>query len=224
MTPSFGVKLLDFNIDILYNHTICRNSPFGNSDKRWPKIDLSLPNFHTQNASLYHAIHLSVMSQFSYDVMLTSNLLHGACIYYSKMMESGNVITQMKETNGSFQNQPLPSRCTRKRGISALLQDITNSCEQPMPRRSAVQVKKTMEIHSCTSAPHGNSAQGGKLRHTSMSRCTGAVHESFNLLQKINDNASEYLTSYTQRKVCFEVQKALAINVMAIAISHEIVV
>ena len=56
-----------------------------------------------------------------------------------------------------------------------------------------------------------------------MPTCTDAVHESFNLLQKINDNASNItkcLTSYTQRNVCFEVQKALAINVMVIAISQ----
>ena len=46
-----------------------------------------------------------------------------------------------------------------------------------------------MESQSCPSAPRGDSAQGGKLRHASMSTSTGAVHKPSNLLQKMNDDA-----------------------------------
>ena len=42
MASSFGVKLLDFNLDILYNRSICRNLAFADSEL---KNALSLQKF-----------------------------------------------------------------------------------------------------------------------------------------------------------------------------------
>ena len=142
-------------------------------------------------------------------------------------MESGNVSTPATITTGSFQSQPpavvpaAASRCTRKRGISTLVQDITNTCNQPLSRRSALQARKAMKSQSVLSAPRGNPAQGGKLRHACVST---SAYEPTSLLQKINDDAvfcsiTENLAAYTQRHISFEVQKAIAINIMATAVS-----
>ena len=125
-------------------------------------------------------------------------------------------------TNGSFQNQPPPDVetasaagwCSRKRGISALL-DLTNTSDQPLSRRSALRARKSIQSQSQSSAPRGDPVQGGKLRQS----CT-VLHEPSSLLQNMDgDNIGDKLAGYVQRNVSFEIQKALAINIVAIAIS-----
>ena len=76
-------------------------------------------------------------------------------------MESGNVstgeqrrLTVFETTNSSFQNQPpadaaaaaavAPAPGTRKRGIAALLQDVTNVVAQPQSRNAGEQARRTM--------------------------------------------------------------------------------
>ena len=78
MAPSFRVKLQDSIVDILYKCIIGTNSLSADSSKRSRKTGPSLPKYHFAEASPYHAIHLSVMSLFSLNVTLTSNLLHVA--------------------------------------------------------------------------------------------------------------------------------------------------
>ena len=166
-------------------------------------------------------------------------------------MESGNgstTVPQATITTGSFQNQspvatsaatqaatpaaipaatpastPAATPRSRKRGISSLLQDITNTGE-PQSRRSAVKAMRTIESQSCLSAPRGNPVQGSKVRHnTAVPASTNTVHEP-SLLQLLSDesvvcNIADNLAEYTQRNVAYEVQKALAINIMLTAIS-----
>ena len=158
-------------------------------------------------------------------------------------MESGNVSTTVHQatTTGSFQNQPpvatqaatpaatqaatpAATSRSRKRGISALLQDITNT--QPESRRSALKAMRTIESQGCLSAPRGIPVQGSKVRHTtavpaSTNVSTNTVLEPSLLLsdESMVSNIADNLAAYTQRNVTYEVQKALAINIMLTAIS-----
>ena len=152
IAPSFLVKLPDCVFDILYE---CQsNSPSAAFGKRSGKTDPTPLKCRLTHASPYHAIHLSVTSQFSSDVTLTSSLLHESRATQSakrKCEYSSDMSTVTMKTTSSSQNQPpavtpavapaatpAATRCTRKRGIYAVLQDITNTCDQPLSRRSSV--------------------------------------------------------------------------------------
>ena len=124
-------------------------------------------------------------------------------------------------TNGSFQNYQLPadhpaSPHSRKRRISALLQDITNTGVQSETRQSVVRAKRSMESHSHVCAPRGNSQRGGK-RGGKMQQAIlvskPAVHES----GKIGD-IYDSLGGYKERNTSYEILKALAIHNMATAV------
>lgn len=67
----------------------------------------------------------------------------------------------LETTNGSFQNQPPADHPHgRKRGISALLKDITN-CSDQETRRSAERAKRTM-VEAQGHVYAGKPVQGGK--------------------------------------------------------------
>ena len=110
---------------------------------------------------------------------------------------------------------PAATPRSRKRGISSLLQDITNTGE-PQSRRSAVKAMRTIDSQSCLSARRGNPVQGSKVRHnTAVPASTNTVHEP-SLLKLLSDesvdsNIADNLAAYTQRNVTYEVQKALAL-------------
>ena len=72
-------------------------------------------------------------------------------------------------SNGSFQNQPLaaavpPVRKGRKRGISALLQDVTNLAE-PHCRGAQLRARAAMQSQQKHSAPQGSSTEGAWARY-----------------------------------------------------------
>ena len=160
-------------------------------------------------------------------------------IIQMRAMESGYASTSEPEaatvfatTTGSFQNQspPAPSStparvpaCTsRKRGISSLLQDISNGSDIPQTRRARLQAKKSVQSHCSRSAPRGNPAKGAKLRHRNRASTT-TREPHITLTQLMHNKAmissiTETLLTYIQRNVSFEIQKAIAIAVMTTAI------
>ena len=133
-------------------------------------------------------------------------------------MESGNASTPAEPqatvfatTNGSFENQ-LPAATTagtsgvRKRGISALLQDITNVSDESQTRRACLRAKRNILRDSSRSTPRGNPAKGAKRRHetahtmqepTTLSQLMGNMSAT----NKTLDN----LQAYTQRNVSYEI-------------------
>ena len=140
-------------------------------------------------------------------------------------MSTGDSTTVFETTNGSFQNQaaepPAPAHY-RKRGISGLLQDITNTGEQKRTRRSAVRAKSAMESQTYAFAPHGNPQCGGKCGgNMRQARPVSefVVHES----EQLQDNSlitdiHESLGVYIQRNVSYEIQKARALHIMVRAV------
>ena len=145
-----------------------------------------------------------------------------------KEAESGNVnIAVLQMTNSSFQNQPISSSRNhppatpaaippvRERGISVLLQDISNTRGATVPHicSASQENHKESDLPCCFSR---NATQLGKLRQSTTST-TSTVHE-LSLLQLVRESVTrsitETLAAYTPRNVSYEVQKALAINIM----------
>lgn len=149
-------------------------------------------------------------------------------------MESGNVSrgerrrplqTVLETTNGSSQNQPPadtgPTSRTRKRGISALLQDISNGPIQLQCRRAGQQAKRMLEsLQSSSYAPRGDPVQGAVKKHRN-AEPVAAVKETLHQLRDkaVSTSIAETLLSFTQRNATYEIQKANAITIMATAIS-----
>ena len=142
----------------------------------------------------------------------------------------------LETTNGSFQNQPPADHpCGRKRGISALLKDITNSRVQETrrsltnsrvqeTRRSAVRAKRSMvESQSHAYAPCGNPVQGGKCGGNKRRKsndvkdyCT--VHDHLLKIKDLPSDMHDYMAGFLQRNASYEVQKALAIHILLVAV------
>ena len=138
----------------------------------------------------------------------------------------GSEVGSSQNQPGSFQNQPPPAdppastSRSRKRGLSALLQDVTNT-DQMECRRSAVRAKRDLGSQSTVYAPRRNPKRGGKLRQTVS---VGEVHEPAHLQQLVSDNellsdVCESLGGYIQRNVSYEVQKGIAIHILVTAIT-----
>ena len=77
----------------------------------------------------------------------------------------------LETTNGSFQNHQPPAEPPgaiprgRKRGTSALLQDVTNT-DQLQSRISAAKAKRALKSQKCSQASRSNPGREGKLRHS----------------------------------------------------------
>ena len=127
----------------------------------------------------------------------------------------------LETTNCSFQNQPPADHPRgRKRGISALLKDITNSRLQET-RRSFVRAKRIMvESQSHAYAPCGNPVQGGKCGGNKRRKsdfvkdvkeyCTAHDH-----LPKITDLPSGMWQAFTEKCIII-MQKTLAIHILLV--------
>ena len=149
-------------------------------------------------------------------------------------MESGNVstsesqVTVLATTTGSFQSHTSASTATavssrsRKRGIAALL-DITNMSDEPRSREAGQEAKRALQAQTSRFGPRGNPVQGAMKKHRAADHTSGE-QESASLLQLMGDetvssNLSETLLVYTQRNVSYEIQKVIAIPIMATAVT-----
>ena len=146
-------------------------------------------------------------------------------------MESGDASTSELEetviatTNGSFQNQPSTAATTRcrKRGISALLQDIGNLPDAVDSRGASKRARRDIKSQQQVCAPRGNAPQGAKARHSNpQDRVTSKSPTLFQLKGDLSvfSKVAESLLTFIQRQIPHDVQKAIAINIMATAISE----
>ena len=123
-------------------------------------------------------------------------------------METGEASTQEPQmtSNGSFQNQP-PAAATsgkRKRGISALLLDVTNLCGKTQGRTARVKARRDIQSHQRHFAPRGNPKQGARAKSWTVAANVGesAPTEPTTSSDVMDDNhiisdTSEYLQQYT---------------------------
>ena len=140
--------------------------------------------------------------------------------YYASTAISAATVSTTK--TGSFQNQQrrgdafATSLCGRKRGIAALLQDVSN-ISQPGSRTAARKAMTAMAGQTYACIARGNSCEGGRQRQDrGVSACEDRqcsfLHDMVQdgeLLGRLNDNLSVFI----QRNVTHEVQKAFAFRV-----------
>ena len=117
---------------------------------------------------------------------------------------------------------------TRKRGIEALLHDVTNFQDSPMPRRSTLQAQTAIKTQTERYAPRGNCMAGAKATFSKRRRATVAKKSPAQpmtlcvIAKKDQSNIKEdrdHLMAYIQRNTSYEVQKAATITIMATAIT-----
>ena len=128
--------------------------------------------------------------------------------------------------NSSFQNYPNSSSSnrSRKRGISTVLQDCTN---QPLPKRKS-KAKAETSLHELLTtseyAPRGNPIAGSTARHqvqsvefeeTADGDAPATLCSAFQKSKNAFLKHAEQLMGFIQRNVSYEVQKVVAISIMA---------
>ncbi len=148
---------------------------------------------------------------------------------------------QLRTTTGSFQNQTTLATSVsggsktpqkRKRGLSAVLQDCTN---EPLQKRSS-KARAESTIHGIlTPTPHGNPSAAGIASVAAKQQARASVPEEpqasgsktapptlcsvFKKSRNAFDTGAGMLMSYVQRNASYEVQKAVAISIMATAMT-----
>ena len=127
-------------------------------------------------------------------------------------------------TTGSFQNQPDAAVAApplkRKRGMSALLQDVTN-LEDSDCRTARHKAKSALQSLTTSAASRGNPIKGAKARH---SEIDSIPSEPTTLRDAMNSdamvrNVSKRLDEYIQSNCTYEVQKVIAVKIMLTAVT-----
>ena len=144
-------------------------------------------------------------------------------------------------TTGYFQNQPAPDqeqsacfkkKCTRKRGMACVLQDITNTDQPELVRESKVVAQDKIKAASRMKRPRGDCSLGASKKWEQ----EGEVDPTLGLLsnqekeavrslkQLLRDNyqtfanGTECLDAYVERNTSHEMSKAIALKVFKSAI------
>ena len=142
----------------------------------------------------------------------------------------------LESTNSSFQNyssSSIPSSLEpsrrRKRGISTVLQDCTN--QPPLRRESKAKAKTAIRqmVTKTEYAPRGNPAAGAAAKHSASpaevpvpeaeDTITATLSSVFKKGKTAFDTGAGMLMSYIQRNASYEVQKSVAISIMATAMT-----
>ena len=141
---------------------------------------------------------------------------------YVSSMEQEEIMTVINSTNSSFQNYSTADAAagptasgTRKRGITALLQDVSNLVDQPRSRSAGQKARRTLQKQATLCAPQGNPAQGAATKHRSADPGYSGKSPI-----AVSSNIANTLMAYIQRNIPYEAQKAIAISVMAVAMSR----
>ena len=142
-------------------------------------------------------------------------------------VSTDNFTTVPETTNHSFQNKPpsgdssapFPHARSKKRGISVLLQDVTNTGIHKEMRDSAARAKRCMVTKSHVYALRGNPGCKGKVLHTrpvsvSDMRKPGILKND----KRLASDLFKTLGGYIQRNHSFEIQTVLAIHIMVSAV------
>ena len=118
-------------------------------------------------------------------------------------MPLATITTVLETTNCSGKNDQPPEGSSapplkKKRGTSALLQDVTNNGIHRETRHSAARAKRAMVTKSHAYAPRGNPGHGGRVRHTNIS-------EMAQPRMLLTSELHETLGGYIQRNVTYEI-------------------
>ena len=100
----------------------------------------------------------------------------------------------------------------RKRGIAALLQDVTNDMDDRCTRRARQQAKRTLQKQSSRCAPRGDPFEGAARRYNT-EELTPAVQEPLHQQmgdEVLSNDIADTLICYIQRNASYEIQKAIA--------------
>ena len=126
---------------------------------------------------------------------------------------------------GSFENQTLKRK--RKRGIAALLEDTTNlpvsvASENLEKRASKEKAESRITV---SSAPQydcrGDSLKGVKSKqHMQAGSCDGTLYRIFKNNREVFNKGQEIIKDFVSKNVSWEVQKAIAIQIMAEAMTE----
>ena len=173
--------------------------------------------------------------------MITRQILK--CYFSVSRLTEMNPSKVPATTTGSFQNQPTPGqttatcpqrKVTRKRGVSTLLQDTTNTARIRQTKASAqAKIRESQKMKR----PRGDSSLGaqnkwsnkGVVDHSaSITSDTGTSssekQSGITLRQLVKDHEAfshgcEYLGEYVERNTSHELSKALSIRVCQTAIT-----
>ena len=136
-------------------------------------------------------------------------------------MESFSSSSPLGQQIGSSQNQP-----KRKRGISALLGDITNDpSAQTLSRRTCREetLSKVAANLEQTHEPRGDASKGGKIKaklaKNSSKPGNNTLHCIFTKQRELFDKGQEYINDFVSKNVSWELQKSIAIQIMTSAIT-----
>ena len=159
--------------------------------------------------------------------IVMSAVLHGA-MELSTSFSTGSSQNQptgsSKRQPGSFENQPLKRK--RMRGIAALLEDTSNlpSTSENLERRACKEIAESRIAVS--SAPQhdsrGDSTKGVRTKqHMQAGSCDVTLHRIFKNNREVFKKGQEKIKDFVCKNVSWEVQKAIAIQIMSEAMTVE---
>ena len=169
------------------------------------------------NSRVLRALSFKVRISTCSIAMEDFSLPNSTCSSQSQLLDS----LRSQET-GSFQNQP--PRRQRKRGIAALL-DITNSEAASLPQRACKDATRSRVAASIapTFESRGDPKKAVKVKASIQKQAS----QSDDTLYRIYTNNKELFTkgqqcinNYVARNVSWEIQKALAIQMMTAAMTE----
>ena len=135
-------------------------------------------------------------------------------------------VPSLGQEASSSQNQP--PRKSRKRGIAALLADVTNQ-----PESSGRRLQKDETIAKVSAMvqdlePRGDAVKGGKARSKALRQqashpddtVTCTLYNMYTKDRELLDKGQDYISNFVSKNVSWEVQKALAIQIMTSAMTE----
>ena len=137
-----------------------------------------------------------------------------------------SVSSQAQEA-GSFQNQH--HRRSRKRGIAALLADVTNQISETRPVRVCREetISKVSTAMAPEFGPRGDPLKGAKNKAKALKTIQASQSDDactlYNIYTKdreLFDKGQEYICNFVSKNVSWDVQKAVAIQIMTSAMTE----
>ena len=127
-------------------------------------------------------------------------------------------------------SQNHPPRKSRKRGIAALLADVTNQPESCSGRRFCKDetIAKVSTAMVPDLKPRGDAVKGGKARSKALrgqashpdDTVTCTLYSMYTKDRELFDKGQDYISNFVSKNVSWEVQKALAIQIMTSAMTE----
>ena len=138
----------------------------------------------------------------------------------SQSQQTGSFQSQQP---GSYENHPLKKQ--RKRGIAALLSDISNE-QQPCAQRVSKEVAET-KITASIATPfdmRGDPVKGAKEKATVKRKTSNISNDTlyriYTSQRELFNKGQELINNFVSKNVSFDIQKAIAIQLMTSAMTE----